>query len=970
VTVASPRGWAALVERDAERGVIGGALSEMERGHGCVVLLYGQSGVGRSSVLDAVVADAETRGLSVLTACGRELERGYSFGIVRQLLEARVARLTAAQRRSMLSEAGPAAAAAIGVGAFETFEAGASGTGFEQIQGVYQVLSRLAAMKPLLIAVDDVQWCDRSSLDFLCFLGHRATRLPIALIAAWRRGEPGARAGQLQALAGDPDNVFLTLAPLSNDGIRAIVERATGDEPDDDVVSVIAALTGGQPFLVNELIQGMRLRGISGAAGSCEAVKLVVPESVRRNAVARLGRHPESVRRFAEAVAVLREASLRQAAALAEIDDRKARGVADALVRAGLLRDAAVLEYAQPLVRAAVYGTLSSLECADLHCRAATLLCEAGVGSDPSELGRIAQHLLRSQPAGNLRFGEVLRSVAADALGRGALAFAMSLLVRALGEISDPATRLDVLVRLSELELRLDSLDAAATHASEARALASTPVERVRASLAYAHAVAATTGCAAAAELLEVEAQRLGRGATQLKLRLRAEASLFPLCANEPPRPPIRLLGSTHGRGGDGIAARAALAAEAAGLTLAGGGDAARVAELCSRALAQAGGQQDGDQSDTATYFGCRAAIEADMGGVVEAILARARSSNGAAGHGDTKVVCMALRSQLALAGGALADAGREADAALALLDECSPTPLRRRLRADLLSATVLVAIERCRLDDAEAALGQLMDGGDAPSFAVASLRVALALARSAPEDAHAIVADFQEDPPGIAAPGICWQPWAALAHHAAGDVANAVACASSHLERMRVWNGQALLGRALVVRGVVEPRAARMRFLEEAVGVLEKTPCSLELARALIELGSALRRAGSRADARDRLIRGADLAHHCDAHALCARARAELVSLGARPRRGAFSGISSLTVSELRVARLAAAGMTSRAIASHLTVSAKTVSAQLSAAYRKLDVHDRGALAAVIQSASERDRSAAEPSRELIGQP
>jgi hypothetical protein len=876
VTVASPRGWAALVERDAERGAIDGALSEMERGHGCVVLLYGQSGVGRSSVLDAVVADAETRGLSVLTACGRELERGYSFGIVRQLLEARVARLTAAQRRSMLSEAGPAAAAAIGVGAFETFEAGASGTGFEQIQGVYQVLSRLAAMKPLLIAVDDVQWCDRSSLDFLCFLGHRATRLPITLIAAWRRGEPGARAGQLQALAGDPDTVFLTLAPLSHDGIRAIVERATGDEPDDDAVSVIAALTGGQPFLVSELIAGMQLRGISGAAGSCEAVKLVVPESVRRNAVARLGRHPESVRRFAEAVAVLREASLRQAAALAGIDDRKARGVADALVRAGLLRDAAVLEYAQPLVRAAVYDTLSSLECADLHGRAATLLCETGVGSDPSELPRIAAHLLRSQPAGNPRFGEVLRRVAADALGSGALAFAMSLFGRALGEISDPATRLDVLVRLAELELRSDSLTAAATHASEARALASTPAERVRASLACAHAVAATTGGAAAAELLEVEARRLGRGATQLKLRLRAEASLFPLCANEPPRPPIRLLGSTDGRGGDAVAARAALAAE---LTLAGGADAARVAELCSRALAEAGGQEDADQSDTATYFGGRAAIEAGMGGVVEAILARARSSNGAAGHDDTKLVHMALRSQLALAGGALADAGREAGAALALLDECSATPLRRPLRADLLAATVLMAIERCRLDDAEAALGRLVDGGDAPSFAVASLRVALALARSAPEDARAIVADFQEDPPGIAAPGICWQPWAALAHHAAGDVANAVACASSHLERMRVRNGQALLGRALVVRGVVEPRPARLRFLEEAVGVLENTPCSLELARALIELGSALRRAGSRADARDRLIRGADLSHHCDAHALCARARRACVA-------------------------------------------------------------------------------------------
>lgn len=101
----------------------------------------------------------------------------------------------------------------------------------------------------------------------------------------------------------------------------------------------------------------------------------------------------------------------------------------------------------------------------------------------------------------------------------------------------------------------------------------------------------------------------------------------------------------------------------------------------------------------------------------------------------------------------------------------------------------------------------------------------------------------------------------------------------------------------------------------------------------------------------------------HCDRHPQRARGQPrrvagleqrELVSLGARPRRAAFSEVGSLTVSELRVARLAAARMTNRAIAPELTVSAKTVSGQLTAVYRKLDVHDREALAAAMAQAGD----------------
>jgi DNA-binding CsgD family transcriptional regulator len=175
------------------------------------------------------------------------------------------------------------------------------------------------------------------------------------------------------------------------------------------------------------------------------------------------------------------------------------------------------------------------------------------------------------------------------------------------------------------------------------------------------------------------------------------------------------------------------------------------------------------------------------------------------------------------------------------------------------------------------------------------------------------------------------------------------------------------VLGRALVVRGVVDPGSERLRFIEDGVAVLEHTQATLELARATIELGIALRRARRRRESRDQLVRGADLAHRCGAEVLAELARAQLVSAGARPRRAAFSGVASLTVSELRVARLAAAGMTNRAIALELIVSAKTVSGQLAAAYRKLDVHDRAALAIELQQADHSERVSPERAAEPV---
>ena len=115
--------------------------------------------------------------------------------------------------------------------------------------------------------------------------------------------------------------------------------------------------------------------------------------------------------------------------------------------------------------------------------------------------------------------------------------------------------------------------------------------------------------------------------------------------------------------------------------------------------------------------------------------------------------------------------------------------------------------------------------------------------------------------------------------------------------------------------------------------------------ARALTDLGAALRRANRRADARDPLRRALDLADACGAAPVAEQARAELLAAGGRPRRPRLWGVEALTASERRIAAMAAEGQSNPEIAQALFVTTKTVEAHLSRAYRKLDIRSRAQL-------------------------
>ncbi|HET6917561.1 MAG TPA: LuxR C-terminal-related transcriptional regulator [Acidimicrobiales bacterium] len=139
------------------------------------------------------------------------------------------------------------------------------------------------------------------------------------------------------------------------------------------------------------------------------------------------------------------------------------------------------------------------------------------------------------------------------------------------------------------------------------------------------------------------------------------------------------------------------------------------------------------------------------------------------------------------------------------------------------------------------------------------------------------------------------------------------------------------------------------MQLLERAVEALETSPSRLELARALIDLGALTATAGRRADARGHLSRGLEMAQSFGAVTLAERALHELARTGARPRRLAVTGPSSLTPAERRVAELAAGGEGNREIAQMLFVSIKAVEYHMGNVLKKLGLASRDSLRQVL---------------------
>ena len=153
-----------------------------------------------------------------------------------------------------------------------------------------------------LIAVDDAQWSDAPTLRLLMRLTLGLEALPIAIVVAVRSSEQ-APDGLLDRLRYHPEARVLRPAELSDEGVAVLVRGGLGADAAPEFCLACATATGGNPFLVGELAASLRVDGLAPTAGAAARVAGMVPSSVLRSVLLRLGRLPAHARELAEAAA-------------------------------------------------------------------------------------------------------------------------------------------------------------------------------------------------------------------------------------------------------------------------------------------------------------------------------------------------------------------------------------------------------------------------------------------------------------------------------------------------------------------------------------------------------------------------------------------------------------------------------------------------------------------------------------------
>ena len=946
-------GSGALLEREVELRAVDDLLEAGQEGRGHLLLVEGHAGIGKTSLLDAAVSRARRSDMTVMRARASELESVFAFGIAVQLFEPLLAGADDETRDRLLAGsaalAGPLLERPTSWGGDE-----AEDRSYPVMHGLFWLLSNLAESSPVLIAIDDAHWADRSSLRLVLYLLQRLDEMSVAIIVARRLGEPGAPDDLLGQLAAHGTSRRVRPGALSREGGRQMV-RAAMPDADDLFADACWRMAEGNAFLLGELVSAVRTEGWHPTAQNAPRIGTLAPETVLRAVAVRLMRLSDDAAGVARAVAVLGEdAHLRRVAALTGREPDRVAAAADALAASEILRpiDRGVLVFAHPLLASAVYADVGIGERAALHRRAAEILREEDIAPE-----RVAAHLLPSPGTGESWVVDVLSAAANRALTLGMPESAASYLRRALEEPPDSAVRSTILRRLGTSEAAT-GLPTAIDCLQDALAAAVDDGDRTRTLLALGRTLASAGRHAVALEAFD-EAAAVGGVDRHVTAQAQAEADALGLL--HPARRRVLLEraaapANNSPAGASSRVQRTLLATQCMRQALLGV-PRGEVLECAERALS-GDVALTAEGADGTVLVGVSLALYAsDELAWDDRVLTAAMKQSRARGSMMALATASLCRSVSRWAQGRLPEALADVEQAV----DAERYGWRHFLPA---AYGVLVGLQ---LDCGELAAAAETAAGYDPSEYAGSAMLApwhealgrLALAERRESDALEHFAAWRDVVAGIENPA-CFAGWrsaSALALATLGRAEESEELAREELALARRFGAPRAIStalRALAHVGAHADLARPLVQLEEAVALASDSEARLEHGRAQLELGTMLRRIGRRSDAGRALGEALEIARVCGARLLEERALDELEVAGTRVQRAALRGVDALSPSERRVVALAIEGLSNRQIAEALFVTRKAVEWHLGNAYRKLDVRSRRELPAALGTSDE----------------
>lgn len=339
---------------------------------GDVLLMSGEPGIGKSSLVAEAVAQARTAGWTVHHAAADELDADRVYWLVGALFRD----LRGELRRSRSSGLPSAIEFAIS-------------PRIDAADAVAAHVEQLRVAGPVLVAIDDVQWADAESIYAITALVRRATSLGVVILVAFRPEPMSAELSQLVDVARGGGATELVLEPLGDADVEQLAHRRLEGPISANLRSHLAA-AGGNPWLVNELVAHAQAGGLSEPPSRRDSTAQVPPsvaDAVRR----RLRSVTDDVAGLLRVAAVLGKTfSVEEVAQVAsESMGRVAIAMAHAAEAGFLCDDGDTMSFRHDLFRQALEGELPRPVRRALHREAASVLHAAGASRS-----RIAPHLV------------------------------------------------------------------------------------------------------------------------------------------------------------------------------------------------------------------------------------------------------------------------------------------------------------------------------------------------------------------------------------------------------------------------------------------------------------------------------------------------------------------------------------------------------------------------------------------------